>query len=99
MYGQTSKPGFIRGVFFSALGAFFVSFSIYSLIHGSFLYGRFHPVVITPESHPVFFWLFPLVMSALGSIALWRGIADIRLMLRRRARQLHHTTNDNSRNA
>lgn len=95
MYGTTSKPSFIRGSLLSTLGALFVSVGIYSIARGSFRYGRFgQSVVVTPSSHPVFFWVCLLFMSALGCVALWRGIADIRLILRRRARQLHRTTND-----
>jgi hypothetical protein len=100
MYGQTSKPGFIRAILLSTIGTVFVSFCIYSVLHGSFRCGRFgHSSVITPDSHPFFFWSFLLFMSILGCGALWLGIADIRFMLRRRARQLRHSPNDKGRNA
>jgi hypothetical protein len=100
MHGQTSKPVFIRAILFSTVGTVFVSFCIYSILHGSFRYGRFgHSAVMTPDSHPFFFWSFLLFMLVLGGGALWLGIADIRFMLRRRARQLRQPPNDKSGNA
>lgn len=100
MYGQTSKPGFLRAALLFTVGTAFVSFCIYSILHGSFHSGRFgHSAVITPDSHPFSFWSFLLVMLVLGGGALWLGFADIRFMLRRRARQLRQPRNDKSQNA
>jgi len=50
-----SGPGIVRGVFLAIWGAAFLGIGAYDIKHGSFRYGHYSSVVITPDSHPVFF--------------------------------------------
>jgi hypothetical protein len=89
----------MRGIFFSVIGGLSIFSAISAIIHGSFRSGRSPRVVITPESDPISFWLYVIFMFAVGCFALWRGIAEIRSMLRQRAERLQTSRNEKSRNA
>ena len=78
------------GVFACFLGFAVVALGIYWITQQEFRFGKRSSTLVTPESHPVFFWGWLLSQIAVGCFVIYRGVVDIQYCLRqhRQDRQL-----------
>ena len=77
MPSRSSKPHVLRPIILGVLGAILLYAGTSGLVQGSLLYGRHHPVVLTPTLHPFAFWLGILVTCGFGVGALGVSLGDI----------------------
>jgi hypothetical protein len=67
------------------LGLVFVSVGVVWLIQQKFPFKiRQTRILVTSESHPIFYWTWLFGQIAVGCFLVYRGIADIRLLVKQR---------------
>ncbi len=78
------KRSLTGGLFACAMGVVLVSLAISWIVQQKFRFGRGSSALVTPESHPVFFWTWLLGQIAVGCFIVFRGVVDVRDSLRER---------------
>ena len=88
MLRSVHKRSISGGVSACIVGLVFVALGIYWIVQQEFRVGRGSSTLVTPESHPVFFWAWVVGMVAVGCFGLYRGVADIRYVLMPRGQRI-----------
>ena len=77
MTSQSSKPYVVRPIILGTLGALLVYAGISGITHGTLLYGRHHPVTLTPAHDPLAFWFGILATCGFGVGAVCVALVDV----------------------
>jgi hypothetical protein len=77
MHSQPSKPYVLRPLILGVLGAMLIYAGISGLTTGSLLYGRHHPVTLTPAHDPTAFWFGIVATCGFGVGAVCMALLDL----------------------